>query len=254
MIGHRIMGVSLMTAGDIAAGRAQLDKAIALYDPPVHRPLAVQFGIEPGVTALSFRGRALWLLGYPEAALVDAHHALKDEREIGHAVTLMIVLWLVSSTHTLCGNYMAAGTEADELVALADEKAALSWSGLGRLNQGSVLFLTGRASNAVEVITSGIATHRSLGSTTWLPLHLSHLAKAYSELGQLDNAWSCIGEAKTSIETTNERWSEAEVIVSSVKSRLSRLSRIKRKQRHLSSALSRSRVSSKPNPGNSAPQ
>jgi hypothetical protein len=93
MIGHRVMGVSLMTAGDIAAGRAQLDKAIALYDPPVHRPLAVQFGIDPGVTALSFRGRALWLLGYPEAALVDAHHALKDAREIGHVVTLMIALW-----------------------------------------------------------------------------------------------------------------------------------------------------------------
>jgi predicted ATPase len=50
-----------------------------------------------------------------------------------------------------------------------------------------------------------------MGSTTWLPLHLSHLAKAYSELGQFDNAWSCIDEAKTSIETTNERWSEAEV-------------------------------------------
>ena len=211
MIGHRVMGVSLMTAGDIAGGRAQLDKAIALYDPPVHRPLAVQFGIEPGVTGLSFRGRALWLLGYPEAALVDAHHALKDAREIGHAVTLMIVLWLVSSTHTLCGNYMAASTEADELVALADEKAALSWRGLGRLNQGSVLVLTGRASDAVEVITSGIVVHRSMGSTTWLPLHLSHLANAYSELGQFDNAWGCIGEAKTSIETTNERWCEAEV-------------------------------------------
>ena len=106
---------------------------------------------------------------------------------------------------------MAASTEADECVALADEKAALSWSGLVRLNQGSVLVLTGRASDAVEVITSGIATHRSLGSTTWLPLHLSHLANAYSELGQFDSAWGCIGEAKTSIETTNERWCEAEV-------------------------------------------
>jgi predicted ATPase len=211
MIGHRLMGVSLMTAGDIVQGRRQLDEAIALYQPAAHRPLAMRFGIEPGVVSLSFRGRALWLLGYPEAAFADINHALKDAREIGHAVTLMIVLWLVSSTHTLCRNYMAASTEADELVALADEKAALSWSGLGRLNQGSVLVLTGRASDAVEVITSGIVLHRSMGSTTWLPLHLSHLANAYSELGQFDNAWGCIGEAKTSIETTNERWCEAEV-------------------------------------------
>jgi class 3 adenylate cyclase/predicted ATPase len=211
MIGHRLMGISLMTAGDIAQGRAQLDKAIALYDPAAHRPLAMQFGGEHGVTSLTFRGRALWLLGYPEAALVDANHALNDAREIGHAATLMIALSFVSSTHMLCGNYMAASTEVDELVALADEKGALGWRALGRLNQGSVLVLTERASDAVEVITSGIALQRSIGSTTWLPLYLSHLAKAYSELGQFENAWSCIGEAKTSIETTNERWSEAEV-------------------------------------------
>ena len=33
MIGHRIMGISLLRTGDIADGRAHLDRAIALYDP-----------------------------------------------------------------------------------------------------------------------------------------------------------------------------------------------------------------------------
>ena len=40
MIGHRLMGVSLLCKGDIAQGRAHLDRAIALYDPTEHRPLA----------------------------------------------------------------------------------------------------------------------------------------------------------------------------------------------------------------------
>jgi predicted ATPase len=211
MIGHRLMGVSLMTAGDIVEGRRQLDEAITLYEPVAHRPLAMRFGIEPGVTSLSFRGRALWLLGYPEAALADANHALNDAREIGHAVTLMIALWLVSSTHMLCGNYIEATMEANQLVDLADKKTALTWGALGMLNQGSVLVLTGRASDAIQIITSGTVAHKSNGSTGWLPLSLSHLAKAYSELGHIDDARSCIGEATTSIETTNERWSEAEV-------------------------------------------
>ena len=34
---------------------------------------------------------------------------------------------------------------------------------------------------------------------------------AYAELGQLDEAWRCIGEAMTTIETSNEKWFEAEV-------------------------------------------
>jgi predicted ATPase len=40
---------------------------------------------------------------------------------------------------------------------------------------------------------------------------LSHLAEAYAELGQFDDAWRCIGEAMTAVEITKERWWEAEV-------------------------------------------
>ena len=43
-----------------------------------------------------------------------------------------------------------------------------------------------------------------------VPSFLSHLATAYAELGQLEDAWRCIGEATTTIETSKERWFEAE--------------------------------------------
>ena len=36
------------------------------------------------------------------------------------------------------------------------------------------------------------------------------MAAAHAELGQLDEAWRCIGEAMSTIETTKERWFEAE--------------------------------------------
>ena len=40
---------------------------------------------------------------------------------------------------------------------------------------------------------------------------LSYLARAHAELGQFDDAWRCIDEAMTAIETTKEKWCEAEV-------------------------------------------
>ena len=40
---------------------------------------------------------------------------------------------------------------------------------------------------------------------------MSHLAGAYAELGQFEDAWRCIGEAMTAMETTKERWCEAEI-------------------------------------------
>ena len=42
MVGHRFMGAALTTTGDIVEGRAHFDRAIALYDPAEHRPLATR--------------------------------------------------------------------------------------------------------------------------------------------------------------------------------------------------------------------
>ena len=42
-------------------------------------------------------------------------------------------------------------------------------------------------------------------------LLLSISGLAYAELGKFDDAWRCIGEAMTTVETTKERWYEAEI-------------------------------------------
>ena len=78
MVGHRLMGASLLFLGDLAQSRAHLDQALALYNSAQHRPLATRFGQDLRVVALTWRSWVLWLQGYPEAALVDAQLSLKD--------------------------------------------------------------------------------------------------------------------------------------------------------------------------------
>ncbi|MGA8613391.1 MAG: hypothetical protein WB760_17155, partial [Xanthobacteraceae bacterium] len=174
MVGHRLMGTSLMSTGDIAPGRAHYDQALALYDPAAHRPLATRFGQDVGVAILCYRSRALWLLGYPEAARRDAEHALKDAREIGQAGTLMYALGHLPLTHTLSGNNAAANAQTNEVLALADEKGALLWRGIGMAFQGCVLALGGKVSEAVQMMTSGISQQRSTGATVWILWYLSY--------------------------------------------------------------------------------
>ena len=211
MVGHRLMGASLLFLGDIAESRAHLDQAIALYDPAEHRPLATRFGQDLRVVALFWRSWALWLLGYPEAALSDAEYSLKDAREVGQAGTLMFALANTSVTQIFCGNYATADTQSEELVALADKKATLLWHAIGKMNKGSILALTDKASAAVQTSVTGISEWRQTGGSLLLPWYLSNLAMAYGELGQFDDAWRSIGEAITAVETTKETWCEAEV-------------------------------------------
>jgi class 3 adenylate cyclase/predicted ATPase len=211
MVGQRLIGLYLLHTGDVAEGRAHLDRALALYDPAEHRSLATRFGQDVRVAALSWRSMALWLLGYPKAALADTEPALKDAREIGQAATLMYALVWTSFTQTFCGSYATANAQSDEVVPMADEQGSVIWKAFGMLTQGCVLALTGEAADAVQMITPGLAAYRSTGTTMWMPTYLSYLARAYAGLGQFDDAWRCIGEAMTTMETTKERWFEAEV-------------------------------------------
>ena len=211
MIGHRAMGISLLSTGHIGEGRAHFDRSIALYEPAEHRPLATRFGQDARVAALSFRSVTLWLLGHPDAALADTKRALMDAREMGQAATLMYALVYASMCHIHRGSYVEANAQLEEVIALAEEKNAFVWKTLGLLLKGRLFGLTGKASNAVEIIASGITAMRSTGSTFWMTLYLSYLARAHAELRQFDEAWRCIGEAMTAVEATKESSWEAEV-------------------------------------------
>ena len=66
--------------------------------------------------------------------------------------------------------------------------------------QGYLFALTGKASDAVRAITAGITSLRSTGATLHERRHLWHLAMAYAELGQLDDARRCIDDAIDKVE------------------------------------------------------
>ncbi len=241
-----------MLTGDVAESRAHYDRALALYDPAEHRPLATRFGQDIRVAILSYRSWALWLLGYPEAALADADYALYDAREIGQAATLMFALANSTFVHLFSRNYAAVKARADELVALADEKGALFFKVGGMFFQGCVLAVTATNLDAVHTITSVITAFRSTGTTFGMPFGLSYLARAYAQLGQFDDAWRCIGEAMTAVQTTKETWFEAEVHRVAGEVALKSPEPMRRKRKRISNVRSRLRGRSGRSPGNCA--
>jgi predicted ATPase len=61
------------------------------------------------------------------------------------------------------------------------------------------------------MITSGINAWRSTRATVWVPLYLSYLGGAYADIGNLEDAWRCLSEAITAVETTKEKLWEEEI-------------------------------------------
>ena len=211
MIGHRLLGMTLLFMGDAAEGLSHLDRALALYDPAVHRPLATRFGHDVGAATLTFRPLAQWLLGYPKTALAEIDRGLDAARQTDHIPTLLFALCGTAFTHICSRDYATANAHIDQCVALAEEKGVPFWKALSTAHRGCILALTGNASDAVQTINAAITGYRSMEATVFSTLFLPHLALAYAYLGKFDDAWCCIGETMTAVETTNERWFEAEV-------------------------------------------
>jgi predicted ATPase/class 3 adenylate cyclase len=211
MIGHMLMGISLVLVGEIAQGRAHLDRTIALYKPGEHRALATRFGHDVRMTAFCWRALALWMLGHPDATAADIEAALEDAREMEHAATSMFALSHTSLAHALRRDQAASGVLAEQLVALAEDKGSLYWKSYGMMLQGWGLAETGQASDAIPLATTATAAMRSTGATAYAPWYLSYMAKAHAQLGQLDDARRSIAEAMTAAKVTGEKWCEADI-------------------------------------------
>jgi predicted ATPase len=209
--GHRSMNAALVATGNFAEAVVHADRALALNDPVEHRPLATRFVQHPSVSVLMYRSLAMWALGYPEAGLANAEQALRHAQETGNPASVMHALSVTCLTQLISGNYTIAQVQSDKQIALAEEQGSVSWKTSGMLRRAGVLALTGKSSDAVSIFASAIPAVRSVGQRLFLPIWLSLLARAHGELGQFDDAWTHIGKAITAVETTKERWYEAEV-------------------------------------------
>jgi predicted ATPase len=135
------------------------------------------------------------MLGYPAAARDDGERAVRNARDLGHATTLMYALFHAGLNHGHCRDYAAAIAQVDELIVLADDREAPYWKATGTVLRGWLFAVSGKPSDGVLAITSAITSLRS----------------AYADLGQLDDARRCIDDAIEKVESSKEKWCEAEV-------------------------------------------
>jgi predicted ATPase len=110
------------------------------------------------------------------------------------------------------GRVAVSATMLAELAALAEQKGAAFWKSAGLINQGMLSLLTGKVSEAVRLLETGINAFRLTGATAFVPWYSTYLATAYASLEQRDDALRAISEAIEAIDRTNERWCEAEVL------------------------------------------
>ena len=121
----------------------------------------------------------------------------------------MFVLHHAMLINIQVGDYTSARADADALAQLTAEKDAPWWRASEMFLRGYLLTFVREASDAIDAITTGLAA--SQPTKAWVPLLLIYLAKAHSEMNEREESLRGITEAMTKLETTKEKWCEAEV-------------------------------------------
>ncbi len=206
---HFALGGTLQFVGEFARARAHLEQGIALYVPQEHRELAFRYGLDLKVWCLSYGAWPLWLMGYPDQALRRSHEALSLAQELAHPLSIAGALDYASFVNQFRREAPMTQERTEAAMALAREHGFPQYEALGLPMWGWALAQQGHGEAGIDALRQGMAAHLVVGAQLIRPYFLAMFVEAIED--KPEEGLVALDEALTLVETTEERWWEAEL-------------------------------------------
>ena len=149
-------------------------------------------------------------LGYLDQARSRLYEALSEARRLEHAHTLATVLVVANWVELITGS-PELQQHAEELLALSTEHGFPFHGASALVYRGRLSIAFGQAREGLALLAQGLAAARATGTVPHTPTRLMWLAEAYAMLGQLAEGLKRLAEAAAIIETSEERYAQAEL-------------------------------------------
>ena len=197
--------------GRFMDARAHYENVLALWDP-TYRPSVVSPD-DPYVATLIILSRTLLCLGYVDQARLRREEALAEARRIS----------LYNFTYALCdawpGDWAIMGAKearttlqsADQALTSSREQTFPMFLAAGHIMRGWCMGAVGQAEEGIPLLLQGITIRRAAGTNLLLPFFLTTLAQVYGMAARPKEGLDCLAEAAKIVETTQDRWAEAEM-------------------------------------------
>ena len=150
------------------------------------------------------------MLGYPEKGLGLGHETLDLAEGIAHPFTLSLACGFVAGLHLSRREPELALrlVERQETVAAEQRFVLPVQPGILR---GHALAMQGATDEAVSCLREALAAVARRGATRYRPYGLAHFAEALAIRGEYAPALAALKEGFETMDTTGERWWEAEL-------------------------------------------
>ncbi len=204
------LGYTTLCMGKLSDARASLEEGIARYLPTQRNAAIYRAGQDPGVACRAYLAMAEWLLGFPERAQSLTRESVELAEEVDDAYSLAYALCFIGATVS-----EACGSDRSTLVQrgldVATREGFPFWIVNGRVHRASMCFDDERSGSALDELRDSVLGMSRLGVHIHRPYLMTLLARAYQQVGRIDEGLQVLDDAQRSIDARGERWWEAEV-------------------------------------------
>jgi predicted ATPase len=211
VIAHYALGTTWLWLGALPAAHRHLEVGSAHYTLDQHRSLVFRMGQDPGVGCRANAARTLWLLGYPDQALVHLHDALTLAHELSHPFSLAFARCVAALVSQCRRNVPDVHEQAEAAVALATEQGFPQWAAMGTSLRGWALAMQGQGEEGMAEVRRGVSAYRTTGAALLVPYFCTLLADVSGDLGHPEEGLQALAEACTLVEQQELHYWEAEV-------------------------------------------
>jgi class 3 adenylate cyclase/predicted ATPase len=212
VIGHRMLGMGLLTAGEPRRAREALELSLSLYSPERDMAGTHLFGQNPWVHGAALLGNVLFCLGEVDEALRTGLGALRSADALRHPYSTGLVLgyacWLLGH----CGATEAHMREARRLIALSEEHRLGILRAHGEAHLGWGLCQQGDLAQGSAVLEGAIAAFDAAENRVGLVRYVACLADARRRAGRFAEAEALQARALRMVREGGEFLLEADVM------------------------------------------
>jgi tetratricopeptide (TPR) repeat protein len=211
VIADRFVGMAFLLTGDLARGRLHFERIVSTYVPARHRPLTWEYAQEPGMAGHALLGLTLWLLGFPDQALVHSEESERLGRDVPQHNSQANALFWAGTHHQFRNEPRRVAELAKALISLASDQGLKFWMAVGACQLGTALVAEGAAGEGLERMRRGIAGSRGAGAELLQTFNFCALGEAYGRAARPREGLAALDEAEALVAVHNERFWEAEI-------------------------------------------
>lgn len=213
IVGHRAASGSAFWQGRFDMARHHGDLLHAMYDPEKHWHIAQLTNTDPLTGESIYRAQYLWILGYPDQAVMASDTRDDHARRRNHPFDLAFSLTLGAQAFDFLG-------ESEELLKRAEEAdivgrrhgVSLFWEVMAEISRGIAWLRAGRHAEGAARLDRAIARLAATGHRIWIGYLRALQAEALALAGDIKAADALIDESIARIEKGEERCHYAEVL------------------------------------------